>query len=55
MAQILDVRTRKLSDELVEAIAITDGEDAEGAPVVIRGYGATPDEAIADARAKAEA
>jgi len=54
MANILDVRTRKLADDRVEAIAITDKEDAEGAPIVVRGYGATPDDAVADARAKAE-
>ena len=55
MTQVLDVRTRKLDEGRVEAIAVTDREDAEGAPVVVRGYGTTPDEAIADARAKVEA
>ncbi len=55
MANILDVRTRKLADDRVEAIAITDKEDGEGAPVVVRGYGPTPEDAIADARRRAEA
>jgi hypothetical protein len=52
---IIDVRTRKLSDGRVEAVAITDAEEADGSPVVVRGYGATPEEAIADAKAKASA
>lgn len=52
---IIDVRTRKLADDRVEAVAITDGEDADGSPIVVRGYGATPDEAIADVRARVEA
>jgi hypothetical protein len=52
--KILDVRTRKLEEGKVEAVALTDREDADGSPVVLRGYGATPDEAIADVRRKAE-
>lgn len=52
---IIDVRTRKLVDDRVEAVAMTDAENEDGSPVVIRGYGATPDEAIADARAKVAA
>ena len=52
---IIDVRTRKLGDDRVEAVAITDAEEPDGSPVVVRGYGPTPEEAIADAKAKAEA
>ena len=55
MAQILDVRTHKLEAGRVEAVAITDREEKDGAPVVVRGYGATPEEAIADAREQAAA
>jgi hypothetical protein len=51
----IDVRTRKLADERVEALAMTDTEDEDGVPVVVRGYGATPEEAIADARARVDA
>jgi len=54
MAKILDVRTRKLSDDVVEAVAITDKEEADGTPVVVRGTGPTPEAAIADAKKKAE-
>jgi hypothetical protein len=53
--KIVDVRTRKLADDRVEAVAITDAEDQDGAPVVVRGHGATPEEAIADARARVDA
>lgn len=52
---IIDVRTRKLEEGKVEAVAITDREEADGSPVVLRGYGETPDEAIADVKKKAEA
>jgi hypothetical protein len=52
---IIDVRTRKLADDRVEAVAITDAEEPDGSPVVVRGYGTTPDEAIADAKAKVAA
>jgi hypothetical protein len=55
MAQILDVRTRKLSDDVVEAVAITDKEEPDGSAVVVRGLGPTPEAAIADAKKKAEA
>jgi hypothetical protein len=50
---IIDVRTRKLEEGKVEAVAITDREEPDGSPVVLRGYGKTPDEAIADVRKKA--
>ncbi len=53
MAELIDVRTRKLVDGRVEAIAITDKEDAAGDPLVITAYGATPEEATAAARAQA--
>ena len=53
--KIIDVRTRKVSDDRVEAVAITDAEEPDGSPVVVRGYGATPEEAIADARTRAAA
>ena len=52
---IIDVRTRKLGDDRVEAVAITDAAEPDGSPVVVRGHGPTPEEAIADAKAKAEA
>ncbi len=52
--KLIDVRTRKLDEGRVEAVGITDQEDEDGSPVVVRGYGATPDEAIADARKRAE-
>jgi len=52
---IIDVRTRKLEEGKVEAVAITDREEPDGSPVVLRGYGTTPDEAIADVKKKAEA
>ena len=52
--KIIDVRTRKLDADKVEALAITDAEEPDGSPVVVRGYGKTPEEAIADARKKAE-
>ena len=55
MAEVVDVRTRKIDEGKVEAIAMLDEEGAEGVPVTVKGYGATPDEAIADARAKAAA
>ena len=55
MAQVIDVRTRKLADGRVEAMAMTDKSDEDDAPVVARGYGATPEEAIEDARRKAAA
>jgi len=55
MAQVVDVRTRKLSDGVVEAVAITDKENADGTPVVVRGLGPTPEAAIADAKKKADA
>jgi hypothetical protein len=53
--KIIDVRTRKLEEGKVEAVAITDQEDPDGAPVVLRGYGQTPDDAIADVTRQAEA
>ncbi len=52
--KLIDVRTRKLDEGKVEAVGITDQEDEDGSPVVVRGYGATPEEAIDDARKKAE-
>jgi hypothetical protein len=55
MAQVLDVRTRKLADGRVEALAITDREEPDGSPVVVRGYGDNPEQATADAHANAAA
>ncbi len=51
---IIDVRTRKLDDDKVEAVAITDAEEADGSPVVVRAYGKTPEEAIAEVKKKVE-
>ncbi len=53
MATLNDIRTRKLADGRVEAIAISDELDKDGDPIVLRGYGGTPDEATKDVEAQA--
>lgn len=56
MADILDVRTRKLADGRVQAIAVLDKEDENGDYVTLEAYGDSPEtatEAVRELAAKA--